>query len=41
MDIGLFKAPVFIQFIFGILGGIGPDTFKKAAFTSDKNKKPQ
>lgn len=25
MDIGLFKAPVFIQFIFGILGGIGPD----------------
>lgn len=26
MDIGLFKAPVFIQFIFGILGGIGPET---------------
>lgn len=25
MDAGLFKAPVFIQFIFGILGGIGPD----------------
>ncbi len=25
MDIGLFKAPVFIQFIFGILGGIGAD----------------
>jgi len=25
MDIGLFKPPVFIQFIFGILGGIGPD----------------
>lgn len=25
MDIGLFKAPVFIQFIFGILGGIGPE----------------
>ncbi|MDG1319508.1 MAG: 3-keto-5-aminohexanoate cleavage protein [Paracoccaceae bacterium] len=25
MDIGLFKAPVFIQFILGILGGIGPD----------------
>ncbi|WP_341643910.1 3-keto-5-aminohexanoate cleavage protein [Thauera sp. SDU_THAU2] len=25
MDIGLYKAPVFIQFIFGILGGIGPD----------------
>lgn len=25
MDTGLFKAPVFIQFIFGILGGIGPD----------------
>ena len=25
MDIGLFKAPVFIQFIFGILGGIGSD----------------
>ncbi len=25
MDIGLFKAPIFIQFIFGILGGIGPD----------------
>ncbi|MEM6385624.1 MAG: 3-keto-5-aminohexanoate cleavage protein [Pseudomonadota bacterium] len=25
MEISLFKAPVFIQFIFGILGGIGPD----------------
>ncbi|MEM1363891.1 MAG: 3-keto-5-aminohexanoate cleavage protein [Pseudomonadota bacterium] len=25
MDIGLFQAPVFIQFIFGILGGIGPE----------------
>ena len=25
MDSGLFKPPVFIQFIFGILGGIGPD----------------
>ncbi|SMX51187.1 3-keto-5-aminohexanoate cleavage protein [Actibacterium lipolyticum] len=25
MDLGLFKAPVFIQFIFGILGGIGPE----------------
>lgn len=25
MDIGLFKAPVFIQFIFGILGGIGAE----------------
>lgn len=25
MDIGLFKAPVFVQFIFGILGGIGPE----------------
>ena len=25
MDIGLFKAPIFIQFIFGILGGIGAD----------------
>ena len=25
MDIGLFRAPVFIQFIFGILGGIGPE----------------
>ncbi|MEP2531441.1 3-keto-5-aminohexanoate cleavage protein [Shimia sp.] len=25
MDIGLFEAPVFIQFIFGILGGIGPE----------------
>jgi uncharacterized protein (DUF849 family) len=25
MDIGLFKPPVFIQFIFGILGGIGPE----------------
>src|SRR5690606_22645288 len=24
-DIGLFKAPVFIQFVLGILGGIGPD----------------
>lgn len=25
MDTGMFKAPIFIQFIFGILGGIGPD----------------
>lgn len=25
MDIGLFKAPIFIQFIFGILGGIGAE----------------
>jgi len=25
MDSGLFKPPVFIQFIFGILGGIGPE----------------
>lgn len=25
MDIGLFQPPVFIQFIFGILGGIGPE----------------
>lgn len=25
MDIGLFKAPIFLQFIFGILGGIGAD----------------
>jgi uncharacterized protein (DUF849 family) len=25
MDAGLFKPPVFIQFIFGILGGIGPE----------------
>ncbi len=25
MDMGLFKAPIFIQFIFGILGGIGPE----------------
>lgn len=25
MDIGLFKAPIFIQFIFGILGDIGPE----------------
>ncbi len=25
MDTGLFKPPVFIQFILGILGGIGPD----------------
>jgi uncharacterized protein (DUF849 family) len=25
MDIGLFQAPIFIQFIFGILGGIGPE----------------
>jgi uncharacterized protein (DUF849 family) len=25
MESGLFKPPVFIQFIFGILGGIGPD----------------
>ena len=24
MDISLFKAPIFIQFIFGICGGIGP-----------------
>ena len=28
MDIGLFKAPVFIQFIFGIPGGIGPEVDK-------------
>ena len=25
MDIGLFKAPVFLQFVMGILGGIGSD----------------
>ncbi|NYT70519.1 3-keto-5-aminohexanoate cleavage protein [Pusillimonas noertemannii] len=25
MDSGLFKAPIFIQFVFGILGGIGAD----------------
>ncbi len=25
MDIGLFKAPIFIQFISGFLGGIGPE----------------
>lgn len=25
MDTGQFKAPIFIQFIFGILGGIGPE----------------
>ena len=25
MDIGLFRAPIFVQFIFGILGGIGPE----------------
>ena len=25
MDIGLFKAPVFIQFVLGVLGGIGAD----------------
>lgn len=25
MDQGLFKAPVFLQFVLGILGGIGPD----------------
>ncbi len=25
MDIGLFKAPIFIQFVIGILGGIGAD----------------
>ncbi len=25
MDSGMFKAPIFIQFIFGILGGIGPE----------------
>ncbi|MDP2780602.1 3-keto-5-aminohexanoate cleavage protein [Devosia sp.] len=25
MDVGLFKAPIFIQFVLGILGGIGPD----------------
>ncbi len=25
MDNGLFKAPIFIQFVLGILGGIGPD----------------
>ena len=26
VDIGLFKAPIFIQFVLGILGGIGADT---------------
>lgn len=25
MDTGLFKAPIFLQFVLGILGGIGPD----------------
>ena len=25
MDAGLFKAPIFLQFVLGILGGIGPD----------------
>ncbi len=25
MDVGLFKAPVFLQFVFGVLGGIGTD----------------
>ena len=25
MDIGLFKAPVFLQFVFGVLGGIGAE----------------
>lgn len=25
MDIGLFKTLIFIQFIFGALGGIGPE----------------
>src|SRR5690606_37578362 len=25
MDAGLFKAPIFIQFVLGIMGGIGPD----------------
>lgn len=25
MDVGLFKAPIFIQFIFGILGGVVPE----------------
>ncbi|WP_172292661.1 3-keto-5-aminohexanoate cleavage protein [Pseudoruegeria sp. HB172150] len=25
MDIGLFTPPIFLQFVFGILGGIGPD----------------
>ena len=25
MDRGLVKAPLFIQFVFGVLGGIGPD----------------
>jgi uncharacterized protein (DUF849 family) len=25
MDIGLFKAPIFLQFVMGILGGIGPE----------------
>ncbi|MEZ5889367.1 MAG: 3-keto-5-aminohexanoate cleavage protein [Xanthobacteraceae bacterium] len=38
IDCGLFKPPVFLQLIFGILGGIGPDmenlTFMKA--TADK-----
>ena len=27
METGLFKPPVFIQFIFGILGGIGPEIY--------------
>ena len=25
MDTGLFKPPIFLQFVMGILGGIGPD----------------
>ncbi|MCJ8310245.1 MAG: 3-keto-5-aminohexanoate cleavage protein [Rhizobiaceae bacterium] len=25
MDVGLFKAPIFLQFVMGILGGIGPE----------------
>ena len=33
MDIGLFKAPVFIQFIFGIPGGIGPEVDKLVFMT--------
>jgi len=38
MDIGLFKAPIFIQFVMGILGGIGAD-FDNLVFmkkTADK-----
>lgn len=38
MDIGLFKAPVFIQFVMGILGGIGADVENLAFMkrTADK-----